>query len=450
MDRESVSQTETLWELLRDQLNILLSMIPRPVVQQQIITLLFILLVSWLLPEGLRRWRRRRKSEDGGSKPGEISRGQRWQAALYYLFTPLLALILLNIAIWLFAQQARPYGLLQELTNLVLIWLVYRGLLTLMYARFGESSRPYRNWIVTPLFFIIVVIQIFAILPGSITLRNATISIGTISVPLASLITAALVLYLFIVAAWVVKQMMVQSLPHRLNAEPGVVESIATLTRYFLLTMGIIFSLGVLGLDFTSLAIVAGGLSVGIGIGLQDIVSNFVSGLILLFEQTLRPGDVVELEGRISRVEQISLRATTVRTRTNEELIIPNSRFTSEQVKNLTRSDRMVLVLVPLGVSYKSDPRLVRQLAVDTALQHPLVLTDPPPGLIFRGYGDSSLDFNLSVSINQPEMSFAIRSDLYYLLWDVFAEHGIEIPFPQRDLNLGDGWEKFTTRLGAT
>jgi len=214
------------------------------------------------------------------------------------------------------------------------------------------------------------------------------------------------------------------------------------------LSAGIIIALGTIGLDFTSLAIIAGGLSVGIGIGLQDIVSNFVSGLVLLFEQSLRPGDIVELDGRISRVEKISLRATTVRTRTNEELIIPNANFTTNLVKNYTKSDRLVQVVVPLGVSYKSDPHLVRRLVIETALQHPLVLVEPPPVLNFIAYGDSSLDFNLLVTVNQPELTLTIRSDLYYMLWDVFAEHNIEIPFPQRDLNLGDGWEHLgDTRL---
>jgi len=188
-------------------------------------------------------------------------------------------------------------------------------------------------------------------------------------------------------------------------------------------------------------------LSVGIGIGLQDLVSNFVSGLVLLFEQSLRPGDVVELDGRISQVEKISLRATTVRTRTNEELIIPNANFTTHQLKNLTKSDRIVQVRIPLGVSYKSDPELVRQLAIETGLQHPLVLAYPTPQLIFSEYGESSLDFILLVTVNQPEMMITIRSDIYYVLWKVFAEHNIEIPFPQRDLNLGDGWEKVASDL---
>ncbi|MFN2200392.1 MAG: mechanosensitive ion channel family protein, partial [Caldilineaceae bacterium] len=126
----------------------------------------------------------------------------------------------------------------------------------------------------------------------------------------------------------------------------------------------------------------------------------------------------------------------------NQELIIPNSTFTSQQVTNLTKSDRLVRVLVPLSVSYGSTPEEVREVATQTALQHPLVLPDPPPFMSFLGYGESGLDFNLSVSVDQPDRSGRVRSDLYYLLWNAFSEHGIEIPFPQRVVSLGTGWEK--------
>jgi potassium efflux system protein len=447
MDTEVTNQTETLWDLLESQLDILLAVLSRPVVQQQIVAILVILLISWLLPEVIRRrWLKRHAGEDLSDESKSIRR----LAALFHLYTPILALILIYVAIWLFERMGIPHGLFGNFSYLVFVWLLYRGIISIIYARYGESVRPYRNWIITPVFILLIIMQIVAILPGSINLVNATLNLGTISVSVGNFMTALIVFYIFIVAAWVIKQTMVQVLPSRLNAEPGVIESIATLVRYFLLSLGIILSLGVMGLDFTSLAIVAGGLSVGIGIGLQDMVSNFVSGLVLLFEQSLRPGDVVELNGRISRVERVSLRATTVRTRTNEELIIPNNRFTTDQVKNFTRSDRLVQVQVPIDVSYKSDPQFVKQIATETALTHPLVLNYPAPQLLFRRYGDSSLDFDLSVSTTFPEKTVAIKSDIYYLLWDAFAKHNIEIPFPQRDLNLGDGWEKFAADLEST
>jgi potassium efflux system protein len=449
VDNQNVDQAGRLVDVLQIQVDFLLAMISRPVVQQQILAMLLILIVAWLLTEAVRRWQRRRGSARELSDMTGVLRGQRRFVAIYDLLAPILALVFFNFTVWLFAQQGIPNGLLEGLTILIWIWLIYRLLAAGPMSHYGEAFRPYQNRFVKPFFLLLVLQQLSTVLPGSAALAGATIKMGTISITLGNLLTAAIILYLFFVAAWAVKQMMLHSLPSRLHAEPGLVESSATLARYALLALGIILSLGVLGLDFSSLAIVAGGLSVGIGIGLQDFVANFISGLILLFEQTLRPGDVVELEGRISQVDKISLRATVVRTRTNEEVIIPNSKFTNEPIKNLTKSSRLVRVIVPLGVSYKSDPEVIRQLATETAMHHHLVLTDPPPALLFLGYGDSSIDFNLSVSVNQPEMSGVVRSDLYYMLWKVFAEHDVEIPFPQRDLNLGKGWEKLGPDLKA-
>jgi small-conductance mechanosensitive channel len=455
MDEEGI-QSGSVLDVIASQLEVLMAMLTRPVVQRQILAALLIILIAWALPEGFRYWRLRRQAREApdGADVAEQeeasydqTRRQRWIPALYHLLTPILALLLLNFTVWLFNQQGYPSGLLASFANLIWVWLIYRAVLSVLYARYGEAVRPYQRRIITPIFVFLIVFQLINTLPGSVTLVGVAVDLGIISVELESFVVAFVVLYIFIVTAWVIEQLMMRSLPDRLGAEPGVIESFATLTRYALLSLGFIIFLGMLGLDFTSLAIVAGGLSVGIGIGLQDIVANFVSGLVLLFEQSLKPGDVVELDGRISQVEKISLRATTVRTLTNEELIIPNASFTTGQVKNLTKSDRLVRILVPFGVSYDSKPEVVRQLAVETGRQHPLVLDDPPPKLLFRGYGDSSIDFELRVSINQPEMTLGIKSDLYYMLWETLAEHDITIPFPQRDLNLGDGWEKLAPDL---
>jgi small-conductance mechanosensitive channel len=106
-----------------------------------------------------------------------------------------------------------------------------------------------------------------------------------------------------------------------------------------------------------------------------------------------------------------------------------------------------VRLVIPFGVSYQSDPQQVQEIAVETALQHPLVLAEPPPRLLFSDYGDSSLDFRLAITVDQPQLSVRIQSDIYYMLWQSFKENGIQIPYPQRDLNLGEGWEKMTSNL---
>ena len=446
MGNERTNQVNSVIDSLKDQIDILLEVLSRPVVQWQILAVFFILLIAWLLPESIRRrWQKYRSTNEIQGAETIFSK-QRWLTAIYYLLTPLLTLALLKIAIWWFAQLGYPNGLLIDLNTLIWIWLIYRLILTLLHAIYGKSVRPYQVRIVTPIFLFLLALQLLAVLPGSTTFADAIIGFGTISFTFGKLISALIVLYIFIVTAWLSKQLMMHFLADRLNAEAGVIESVATLTRYALLSLGVVFSLSILGLNFTSLAIVAGGLSVGIGIGLQDIVANFVSGLVLLFEQSLRPGDIIEFDNRINKVEKVSLRATIVRTPTNEELIIPNNSFTTNQVKNFTKSDRLVQIVIPFGVSYKNDPGLVRDLATETCLRHSMVLATPPPVLLFLGYGESSLNFNLLVSTRRPELTLKIRSDIYYMLWKKMAEHNIEIPYPQRDLNLRDGWEKITIK----
>ncbi len=442
MDEESLEQAEPLIDVLRDQLDFLLAVISRPVLQRQIIAILFILLVTWLLPAGFQTWQKRRGAAGRSTAKDSAGGRSRWLFVLYQVTTPVLALLLLNLTIWLFNQLGYPFGLLVKASNFFWLWLIYRILITLLYARFGEEFHPYRNRIVIPVFLFLIIRQLAKLIPASVALVESTINLGTLSFTLGDLIGGLLTLYVFIVLAWIVKEIMNQYGPARLNAEPGLVESAATLTSYALITLGIVIALAVLGVNFASLAIIAGGLSVGIGIGLQDLVANFVSGLVLLFEQSLRPGDVVEVDGQLSQVQSVSLRATTVRTQRNEELIIPNVNFTTEQVKNMTKTERMVRIVIPFGVSYNSDPLQVQELAVQTALQHALVLSQPPPVLVFDNYGDSSLDFKLAVAVNQPQLSVRIKSDIYYMLWQTFEENDITIPYPQRDLNLGAGWEK--------
>ncbi len=436
-----------MFDFVINQFDVFFAIFSRRVVQQQILAVLIILFISGLLPVIIRRWRQKHPLDNDGPETKNSSRIGRLLTRLHYLPAPLLALILLNITTRLFANWGYPNGLLEDVKTLIWLWLFYRLILSLLYARFSNGVRPYHVRILKPIFLFLLALQIFAVFPGSTTFADETIGFGALSVTFGSLATALIVLYAFIVIAWLSRQFMVHTLANRLHTEVGVIESVATLTRYALLSLGIIVFLGILGLDFTSLAIIAGGLSVGIGIGLQDIIANFVSGLALLFEQSLRPGDIIEFNDRISKVERISLRATVVRTPTNEELIIPNNNFTTNQVKNFTKSDRLIQIVIPFGVSYKSDPEFVRELVTEMSLQHPLVLASPPPVLAFRGFGDSSLDFNLLVSINQPERTLPIRSDLYYMLWKKLTEANIEIPFPQRDLNFGDGWEKIATDL---
>ncbi|MCB9079441.1 MAG: mechanosensitive ion channel [Anaerolineaceae bacterium] len=434
--------TDSSLQLLITQIDIFLIFLARPLVQRQIVAVMVILIAGWYLPEIGQSWLRKRERGRHTAAVDGPAWWRRGLAAIEHLYSPLLTLILVQLTIWLFIRLNYPVGILHNSIYLILIWLAYRLVLMGMYAYFGPAARPYHRWILLPVFMTVLgVLLVLNTVGLNLVIDAPLFTIFGTTVTLRVIFFALVVLYCFVVAAWITEILLYRVLNPRLGHEPGVVNAVTTISRYFIFLLGVVAVLQVVGLDPSTLALIGGGLSVGIGFGLQQIVADFISGLILLLEQAVRPGDVIDLNGEIGVVDKLSTRATTVRTIDNVELIIPNQTFLTNQITTFTKTETKVRMMVPLGVSYNSNPKQVRQIALQTAARHGLVLSDPEPMLLFRGFGDSSLNFDLAVWIDQPSRRPRVRSDLYYMLWDAFVEHSIEIPFPQRDLNLRTGWE---------
>lgn len=221
---------------------------------------------------------------------------------------------------------------------------------------------------------------------------------------------------------------------------PGSQFGIARIFGYGFIALGLYLGLQFAGIDIGSLAILAGAVGVGLGFGLQNIVSNFISGIIILVERPINLGDRVEVGGTAGDVVKISLRSTTVVTNDNISIIVPNSEFITSQVINWSHGDPKVRLHIAFGVAYGSDVARLRELMPQIALQHPKVLPSPPPELFFRGFGESSLDFELGVWTS----ALTIRprkliSDLNYAIEAALNANGFEIPFPQRDLHVRSG-----------
>lgn len=219
----------------------------------------------------------------------------------------------------------------------------------------------------------------------------------------------------------------------------GAQEAIAIITKYTLIAVGTIVLLQIWGLDLSSLTILASVLGVGIGFGLQDIAKNFGSGLVIILERPIQIGDFVEVGEYKGIVERIGGRSTVIRTLDRVSIIVPNSRFLETELINWNHDNPVSGVRLPIGVSYNSDVNAVKTALLEAGTGHPDVLSVPPPQVLFKGFGDSALNFELRVWTAQPSKQFLIKSDLYYRIEANLRQHKIEIPFPQRDLNIRTG-----------
>lgn len=257
---------------------------------------------------------------------------------------------------------------------------------------------------------------------------------------LVTLLELAVLVAAVFVFEIIVRRVILRRILERTRLQPSVRFALTRIAGYIILTLGIYQSLTLVGIDLSSLAIVAGAIGVGLGFGLQNVISNFISGFIILIERPISIGDRVEVGETTGKVQRIGLRSTSVVTNDNITIIVPNSAFITERVTNWSHDDARVRVRIPFGVAYGSDVNRLKASMVEMAKDHPGVLSDPPPDLLFTGFGESSLDFELGVwSTDYNDRPLGFRSGLLYAIEARLREIGIEVPFPQRDLHLRSG-----------
>jgi small-conductance mechanosensitive channel len=219
-------------------------------------------------------------------------------------------------------------------------------------------------------------------------------------------------------------------------------------------TLAILLGIDLLGIDLTALTVFSGAFGLAIGFGLQKTFGNLIAGIILLMDRSIKPGDVIavsDMSGRESfgQIRKIGVRAISVVTRDRKEYLIPNENLMINQVENWSYSSREVRVKAPVGVAYGSDIDLVEKLLMEAAVGAPRVLRKPEPTVLLMGFGGSSIDFEIRFWITDPEDGVsAVRSGVLKRAWRLFQQNGIEIPFPQRDLNLRDN-EQFQQLVAA-
>ena len=223
------------------------------------------------------------------------------------------------------------------------------------------------------------------------------------------------------------------------SIDAGTRHAIATICQYAVLATGIVLFFNVVNLDWAKFGWIAGGLSVGIGFGMQEVVANFVCGLILLVERPIRIGDIVTVDGMMGTVTKIQLRAVTITNMDRQDLVIPNKTLITGNILNWTLSASLNRIMIPVGVAYGSDTNKARQILVDVATDHPRVLEDPAPTASFEQFADSSLNLVLRAYLPDLENRIGTITELHTEIDKRFAEAGIEIAFPQQDVHVRNG-----------
>ena len=299
--------------------------------------------------------------------------------------------------------------------------------------------------VVDPLFVLLAIYMILALWGVSVEILNHGIykiftgfNIGGVKISLLSIFLGIIIFFIAVNIVRALKRRLAGNVLSKMDIDEGIKASLESGFGSVGYVLSALLAIAIMGGDLGNLALIAGALSVGIGLGLQNVVNNFVSGIVILFERPIKVGDWVSINGEEGRVKQINIRATEVETFKKTSLIIPNANILSTTVTNLTHSDNSSRMSINVGVAYGSDTRRVAEILLECAEAHKRVLKKPAPSVIFKDFGPSSLDFELRCYTSDIWTGWIIPSDLRFEIDRRFREEGIEIPFPQQTITLGD------------
>lgn len=433
------------FQRLDEQTRLMLIMLERVAVQRQLAVVLLILLVAWLTPKVidvvLKRLDRRppdASMPDAPPPPATLrTHVIRWLRAVDFVLFPVLFLLFAQRAIYRFADSGWPYGLIDALMPIFWLLLGYRLIVGIVLAALPEEkSQRFANEVVQPLLWILILLIARSILFSTLGIGEiALLTFSDVTINLGDLLNAVITLLMALLAGWVARNA-VNNLMVRNHAELDVANTVSNVTRYAVVSLGALIALSILGVDLGALAWIGGGLSVGLGFGLQEVFGNFVSGIVLVFERIVRPGDIIEVQGLRGAVTRVAMRATVLKTADNSEIFVPNKELMTKPVQAMTYSDRTARVALNIGVAYDCDLALVEKVLRETVQRHPLIMAEPAPGVLITGLDPYSINFLAFGYVREFGDSFRVKSELYQMVRDAFALHKIVIPLPRQDVTV--------------
>ena len=354
---------------------------------------------------------------------------------------PTIGIVLATVVKRQLEAAGRVTGLLEELIGIFVVLLAGEIVMTALTGGLDpDEGRRHRRRFFKPLIAIIVGLMVLNHLADLGRLAGAT-AFEAFGSPLSvgALFVATLGIWFWTDAINLMNTVVVDFVTKHTNFNDGSAEATLLLIRYALILMGITYGVGQLQLDASTVAAITGGLSVGIGFGMREVLGNFISGSFLLFERSLRPGDIVELEGQIGTVERLTVRSTTVRTIDNEEIVVPNQRFFTESFKTFTGTDEKVRFNVVVMANCENEVERVRAVLHEVAASHPEILDEPRPDTwVEDRFGNNAVSYRLNMWSSSPLAIPRLRSDVVRLVWIAFRDADIALVFPDMELHFND------------
>ena len=331
-------------------------------------------------------------------------------------------------------HTALPCGYIYSTTLLVTAFVIYRIATAVSK---GRSAPKFLGGGM----LVIFALHLFGWLePLSVALQSISLSLGSIEIDLWEIISAFAALFLLLWLVGLSTRFIDAALKPRSDIPPSIKVLIGKTSRLVLYITAVIGALKIGGVPLGGLAVFSGALGLGLGFGLQKVISNLVSGVIILLDKSIKPGDVIEIEGTFGWINSLRTRYISVITRDRKEILIPNEDFVTNKVINWSFTDRIVRIKADVGVSYSTDVPEAIRVCAEAAQKIPRVLKDPAPTCLLMGFGDSSIDLQVRFWIDDaPQGVSNIRSEVLLAVWQAFRDNDIEIPFPQRDLHIKSG-----------
>jgi small-conductance mechanosensitive channel len=347
------------------------------------------------------------------------------------LTLPATWLLLLAFALAAYHYAEQNAEIIRIAVSLLAVWLVIRLTSNLVRDPGWAKAITVIAWTVAALSILGLLDDTVAVL-DSVAIRVGGVRVSILLV-LKAVVSLALLLWVAIVASQVFERRITQSV----QLTPTFQVLLVKLLKIVLIGIAIAVALSSVGIDLTAFALLGGAIGLGIGFGLQKIVSNLISGIIILLDRSIKPGDIIQVGETFGWINSLGARYASVVTRDGTEWLIPNEDLITEKVVNWSYSHDAVRLKIPIGISYKADPRKAIELCFEAAREEERVLTNPPTNVLLKGFGDSSVDIEMRIWIRDPRNGVSnIKSAVLLRVWDKFHENGIEIPYPQRDLHL--------------